>query len=64
LIVDKLVVLTTNITNVKNNYATFVTVDRWKLIDLLYFGKKYSEKEITYEDPQKAILLAKSIKLV
>ena len=64
LIVDKLVILTTNITNIRNNYATFVTVDRWKLIDLLYFGKIYSEKEIKYEDPQKAILLAKSIHLV
>lgn len=63
LLVDKLIILTTNITNVKNNDTTFVTVDRWKLVDLLYFGKKYADDEIKFEDPQKAILLAKSIQL-
>ncbi|MDQ6723429.1 MAG: hypothetical protein M3Z01_04100, partial [Thermoproteota archaeon] len=63
LLVDKLIILTTNITNVKNNDTTFVTVDRWKLVDLLYFSKKYADNEIKLEDPQKAILLAKSIQL-
>jgi hypothetical protein len=63
-LVDKLVVLTTNITNIKNSSAIFVTVDRWKLIDLLYFNKKYADNEINLEDPQKAILLARSIQLV
>nr|MBA3750843.1 hypothetical protein [Nitrosopumilus sp.] len=62
-LVDKLIVLTTNITNIKNNETTFVTVDRWKLIDLLYFSKKYTDKEIKAEDPQKALLLAKSIQI-
>lgn len=62
--VDKLVVLTTNITNIKNNSTIFVTVDRWKLIDLLYFNKKYADNEINLDDPQKAILLARSIQLV
>jgi hypothetical protein len=63
LLVDKLIILTTNITNIKNNDTTFVTVDRWKLVDLLYFSKKYADNEIRFEDPQKAILLAKSIQL-
>jgi hypothetical protein len=63
-LVDKLVILTTNITNVKNNGTTFVTVDKLKLIDLLYFSKKYVDKDIKLEDPQKALLLAKSIQLV
>jgi hypothetical protein len=63
LLVDKLIILTTNITNVKNNDTTFVTVDSWKLMDLLYFSKKYTDDEIKFEDPQKAILLAKSIQL-
>ncbi len=61
--VDKLIILTTNITNVKNNGTTFVTIDKLKLIDLLYFSKKYIDKDIKLEDPQKAILLAKSIQL-
>ena len=63
LLVDKLIILTTNITNYKNNDTTFVTVDRWKLVDLLYFSKKYADNEIKLEDPQKAIMLAKSIQL-
>ncbi len=61
--VDKLIILTTNTTNIKNNGTIFVTVDRWKLADLLYFSNKYSNHEIKLEDPQKAILLAKSIQL-
>jgi hypothetical protein len=61
--VDKLIILTTNITNIKNNATIFVTVDRWKLADLLYFSNKYTNQEIKLEDPQKAILLAKSIQL-
>jgi hypothetical protein len=61
--VDKLIILTTNITNIKNNGTIFVTVDRWKLADLLYFSNKYTNQEIKLEDPQKAILLAKSIQL-
>jgi hypothetical protein len=61
--VDKLIILTTSITNVKKNGATFVTIDRLKLVDLLYFSKKYVDNEIKLEDPQKAILLAKSIQL-
>jgi hypothetical protein len=61
--VDKLIILTTNITNIKNNATIFVTVDRWKLADLLYFSNKYTNREIRLEDPQKAILLAKSIQL-
>jgi hypothetical protein len=61
--VDKLIILTTNIINVKNNGTTFVTIDKLKLVDLLYFSKKYVDKEIKLEDPQKAILLAKSIQL-
>ncbi len=61
--VDKLIVLTTNITNIKNSGTTVVTVDKWKMADLLYFSKKYTNKEIKSEDPQKAIQLAKSIQL-
>lgn len=62
-VVDKLVVLTTNMTNIKRNGTTFVTIDKWKLADLLYFNKKYDSHEFSIEDPQKAILLAKSIQI-
>ena len=61
--VDKLVILTTNMTNIKRNGTTFVTIDKWKLADLLYFSKKYDSDEFRTEDPQKAILLAKSIQI-
>ena len=62
-IVDKLVILTTNMTTVKKNGTTLVTIDKWKLADLLYFSKKYDSDEISSEDPQKAMLLAKSIQI-
>ncbi len=62
-VVDKLVILTTNITTIKKNGTTFVTIDKWKLADLLYFSKKYDSDEFSSEDPQKAMLLAKSIQL-
>ena len=44
-VVDKLVILTTNITNIKKNGTIFVTIDRWKLADLLYFSNKYNRKK-------------------
>jgi len=62
-VVDKLVILTTNITNIKRNGTTLVTIDKWKLADLLYFSKKYDSDEIKSEDPQRAIMLAKSIQI-
>lgn len=62
-VVDKLVILTTNMTNIKKNGTTLVTIDKWKLADLLYFSKKYDSDEIGSEDPQKAMLLAKSIQI-
>lgn len=61
--VDKLVILTTNMTHIKKSGTTFVTIDKWKLADLLYFSKKYDSDEFRTEDPQKAILLAKSIQI-
>ena len=45
-VVDKLVILTTNITNIKKNGTTLVTIDKWRLADLLYFSKKYNSDEI------------------
>ena len=62
-VVDKLVILTTNMTSIKKNGTTLVTIDKWKLADLLYFSKKYDSDEFSSEDPQKALLLAKSIQI-
>ena len=62
-VVDKLVILTTNMTSIKKNGTTLVTIDKWKLADLLYFSKKYDSDEFSSEDPQKAMLLAKSIQI-
>lgn len=62
-VVDKLVILTTNMTSIKKNGTTLVTIDKWKLADLLYFSKKYDSDEFNSEDPQKAMLLAKSIQI-
>lgn len=62
-VVDKLVILTTNMTSIKKNGTTLVTIDKLKLADLLYFSKKYDSDEFSSEDPQKAMLLAKSIQI-
>ena len=42
---------------------TVVNVDRSKLIDLLYFSNKYKNDEIKGDDLERALTLAKSIKL-
>jgi hypothetical protein len=38
-------------------------VDRSKMIDLLYFSSKYKNDEIKGDDLERALTLAKSIKL-
>lgn len=60
---DRFVVLTTNISHSNKSNTTFVTIDKCKLADLLYFNKKFINKEISFEDPQKAMTLARSIHL-
>ena len=42
---------------------TVVNIDRSKMIDLLYFGNKYKNDEIKGDDLDRALTLAKSIKL-
>jgi hypothetical protein len=42
---------------------TLVNVDRSKMIDLLYFSSKYKNDEIKGDDLERALTLAKSIKL-
>ena len=69
-IVDKLVVLTSSNNRTfggpsrnGNNVATVVNMDNAKIVDLIYFNNKYKKQEILNEDLERAITLARSIKL-
>jgi hypothetical protein len=67
-VVDRVVILTdSNIAlgrSVEANYGeTVVNIDRSKLIDLLYFNSMYKSDEIKGDDLERALALAKSIKL-
>lgn len=61
--VDKLVILTNANTNNGTNWDPLVNIDRCKMIDLIYFSNKYKNNEMQQDDSQRAILLAKSIRL-
>jgi hypothetical protein len=62
-LVDKLVVLTNTGTVVGENGTTVVNMDKGKLIDLIYFNDKFKNEELLKDDLQKAVVLAKSMKL-
>ena len=69
-IVDKLVVLTSSNNRTLggpsrngNNVATVVNMDNAKIVDLIYFNNKYKKQEILNDDLERAITLARSIKL-
>jgi len=71
-LVDKVIILTDSIpletgsatkAAVVKGGETVVNIDRSKMIDLLYFGSKYKNDEIKGDDLDRAITLAKSIKL-
>jgi hypothetical protein len=63
--VDKLIILTNAKTNGSRiDGTTLVNIDRSKIVDLIYFSSKYKNNEIMdNDDLQRALLLAKSIKL-
>ncbi len=61
--VDKLVILTNANTTGGTNGSMLVNIDRCKMIDLIYFSNKYKNNEMQQDDSQRAILLAKSIRL-
>ncbi|MGB8937824.1 MAG: hypothetical protein WCC17_22265 [Candidatus Nitrosopolaris sp.] len=66
--VDKVVILTdSNIAlgtaAAENGGETVVNIDRSKMIDLLYFSSMYKSDEIKGDDLERALTLAKSIKL-
>jgi hypothetical protein len=69
-IVDKLVVLTGNASRPLggpcrngNDVTTIFNMDNTKIVDLIYFNKKYKNQEIVNDDLERAITLARSIKL-
>ena len=61
--VDKLIILTNANTTSGTNGSTLVNIDRCKMIDLIYFSNMYKNNEMQQDDSQRAILLAKSIRL-
>jgi uncharacterized protein YeeX (DUF496 family) len=69
-IVDKLLVLTGNASRNLggtlrngNDVTTIVKMDNTKIVDLIYFNNKYKKQEILNEDLERAVTLARSIKL-
>ena len=69
-IVDRLVVLTGDTNRMfggssrnGNNVTTVVNMDNAKIVDLIYFNNKYKNQEILNDDLERAITLARSIKL-
>ena len=62
-LVDRLVVLTNTGTAVGENGTTVVNMDKGKLIDLIYFNDKFKNEELLKDDLDKAVVLAKSMKL-
>ena len=61
--VDKLVILTNANTSGGANGSLVVNIDRSKMIDLLYFSNKYKNNEMLDDDSQRAMILAKSIRV-
>jgi hypothetical protein len=61
--VDRLVILTNANTIGGSNGNMVVNIDRCKMIDLIYFSNMYKNKEMQHDDSQRALLLAKSIRL-
>lgn len=59
--VDKLIIIT-NTSIPASNLATIVNVDKSKVIDLLYFNNKYTEKKI--DEPERVKMLAKTISVI
>jgi len=60
--VDRLLVLNNSGIN-SSNGLSIVNLDKRKMVDLIYFNQKYSKKEISDLDIEKALLLARSILL-
>ncbi len=62
-VVDKLIILTNKKIQTPYN-ATVVTMDKSKVVDLIYFNNKYASKKITEEDNERIELLAKTLSII
>jgi hypothetical protein len=62
-IADKFIILTNSHVYDTTDEASVVNMDNRKMIDLIYFSSKYKNHEIMLDDSQRALMLAKSIKL-
>ena len=62
-IADKFIILTNRHVYDTTDEANVVNMDNRKMIDLIYFSSKYKNHEIMLDDSQRALMLAKSIKL-
>ena len=60
---DKFIILTNTHIYDPTDKASVVNIDNRKMIDLIYFSSKYRNHEIMLDDSQRALMLAKSIKL-
>ncbi len=60
--VDKLIVLT-NANTISQNGNTVISLDKCKMVDLIYFSNKYKQEEIEEPDTDRALVLAKSVLL-
>ncbi len=59
---DRIIVLT-NIGMSSSNGLSIINLDKRKIVDLIYFNQRYSKKEISEAEIEKALLLARSILL-
>jgi hypothetical protein len=60
---DRFIILTNTHVYGTTDKASVVNMDNRKMIDLIYFSSKYKNHEIMLDDSQRALMLAKSIKL-
>lgn len=60
--VDRLIVLT-NAHTISQNGNTVISLDKCKMVDLIYFSNKYKQEEIEEPDTDRALVLAKSVLL-
>ncbi|MEM2856165.1 MAG: hypothetical protein QW416_03595 [Candidatus Nitrosocaldaceae archaeon] len=60
--VDKLLILT-NANIMNHNGSTVVSLDKCKMVDLIYFSNKYKQEDIEGADTDRALILARSVLL-
>lgn len=59
---DRMVVLT-NANTESTDGTTVINIDKCKMIDLIYFNKKYKNEDIVDTDSERALMLARSVSI-